>query len=253
MKKAVLITGAAKRLGKETSLKFAENGWHVIIHYNRSRKDADTLCAAINASGGSASVIQLDVSELDKIDAWMTDLIENHPGLCALINNASVFEYDNSTQIDLPTWNEAITANTVAPIMLAQAYLNKTAVTAPVVVNILDQKLANLNPDYFSYTLSKAALKTSTDMLAMAYKERNARICNVAPGLSLPSGDQTDAEFAVSSKMNLLERTTQTAEIAEAIYFVVTSGFASGETLFVDSGQHLTPHERDVMFLVRGE
>lgn len=181
----------------------------------------------------------------------MQDLMEQHEGLCVLVNNASIFDYDSSSKVDAEIWEKSLAINSLAPTILAQSFASHLQTKSGCIINILDQKLDNMNPDYFSYTISKSALAASTQMMAMAFKDKNIRVCNVAPGLSLPSGDQTSSEFDVSSKMNLLGQTTQTSEIANGIYFVATSNFASGQTLHIDSGQRFTSHERDVMFLVR--
>jgi len=145
-----------------------------------------------------------------------------------------------------------MTVNALAPVLLASGFAARLGaqVADACVINLLDQKLRNPNPDYFSYTISKAALAAASDIMARAYAPR-LRIANVAPGLMLPSGDQTQAEYERASRMNALGRQTSVEELAEGVFFLATNAAITGQTLFIDSGQSLTPQGRDVMFLVR--
>jgi NAD(P)-dependent dehydrogenase (short-subunit alcohol dehydrogenase family) len=120
------------------------------------------------------------------------------------------------------------------------------------VIQVTDQKLANPNPDFFSYTMSKHALGATVPMLAQAAAPGD-RVYGLAPGAILASYDQAPEEAEVSHKLNLLERRTGADEVADAAWFLATGPLAGGQTLFVDSGQHLLSQPRDVMFLARGE
>ena len=254
MSKSVLITGGAKRVGRLTAQRFSREGWHVIIHYNRSKAEAALLADNIIAGGGSASTIQFDLKDRASVLAGAAQAYKERPDWVLLINNASVFEYDNADEPDVDVWDESLAVNCLSPVLLAAEFVRLTqSAQERCVINLLDQKIENLNPDYFSYTIAKSGLDTASKMMAMAYARHGVRVCNVAPGLALPSGDQTQEEFEQSSKMNLLGHTTEVDEIIDGIYFLATSSVSTGQTLFVDSGQRLTPHERDVMFLVRGE
>ena len=254
MSKSVLITGGAKRVGRLTAERFSREGWHVIIHYNRSEADAVSLAEAIIADGGSASVIQFDLKDRASVLAGAAQVHKERPDWRLLVNNASVFEYDNADEPNTEVWDESLAVNCLSPVLLAAEFVRLTQpAKGRCIINLLDQKIENLNPDYFSYTIAKSGLDTASKMMAMAYAKYGVRVCNVAPGLALPSGDQTQEEFEQSSKMNLLGRTTAVDDIVDGIYFLATSSASTGQTLFVDSGQRLTPHERDVMFLIRGE
>lgn len=136
----------------------------------------------------------------------------------------------------------------VAPVVLARAL--HALGGSGVVVNLLDQKLWNPNPDHFSYTLSKAALLSATTMLAQALAPR-VRVCGVAPGVTLPSGDMDEREFAASHRLTPLQRSSTPEDIARAVRFLLESPAITGTTLLVDGGQHLQAQPRDVMFLVR--
>lgn len=244
------MTGGAVRIGAAIVRRLARDGRSVIIHYRRSADAALALCEDLTASGATAWTLGGDLAD----DAAVGDLIDRAmmlaPELGVLVNSASMFEPDGPSRPEPDQWREAMAINALAPARLA-ATLHAKAQGA-VVVNLLDQKLANPNPDYFSYTASKAALAEATRMQAMAFAPRTSLI-NVAPGLTLPSGDQTVEEHAASSVLNLLKRPTTPDELADAVAFAASGAVASGETIFVDGGQHLTPQSRDVMFLVRGE
>jgi NAD(P)-dependent dehydrogenase (short-subunit alcohol dehydrogenase family) len=140
-------------------------------------------------------------------------------------------------------------ANVAAPVILARAL---HAAGGGCVVNLLDQKLWNPNPDHFSYTLSKAALEAATTMLAMALAP-STRVCGIAPGVTLHSGDMDDAEFERAHRMTPLGRGSTPADVARAVRFLLEAPAVTGTTLLVDGGQHLAAQPRDVMFLARGD
>ena len=148
--------------------------------------------------------------------------------------------------------------NTAAAVVLAQGLhrLKKSNTTptaaAACVINLLDQKLWNPNPDYFSYTLSKAALESATTMLAQALAPL-VRVCGVAPGVTLLSGDMSDQEFDRAHRMTPLQRSSTPQDIAHSVRFLLQSPAVTGTTLLVDGGQHLQGQSRDVMFLARGD
>jgi NAD(P)-dependent dehydrogenase (short-subunit alcohol dehydrogenase family) len=169
-----------------------------------------------------------------------------------LVNSAAVFHYDNAAALDPAVLAEAMAVNAQTPTLLAQAYLRHArAHSGRRVLSLTDMKLANPNPDFFSYTLSKHALAASVTMLAMAAPDPADRIYAIAPGAMLPSFDQAPQEHETSGRMNLLARLTAPAEIADAALFLSQGWLKSGETLFIDSGQHLLAQPRDVLYLAR--
>jgi NAD(P)-dependent dehydrogenase (short-subunit alcohol dehydrogenase family) len=244
---AVLVTGGARRIGAAISRRFAAAGWHVVIHYQRSRADAEELAADLP----SAEVVQCDLADCDAAVDMVTGLAQRLPDWRALVNSASVFRPDSVVALDIGINWEAMQVNAAAPAEMAQAYLLQ-ARSAPGrrVIQITDQKLANPNPDFFSYTMSKHALAATVPMLAMAATAED-RVYALAPGAILASHDQAAEEAEVSHRMNLLGRRTLPEEVAEAVWFLATGPLASGQTLFVDSGQHLLSQSRDVMYLAR--
>jgi NAD(P)-dependent dehydrogenase (short-subunit alcohol dehydrogenase family) len=246
---AVLVTGAARRIGAAIARRFGEAGWHVVVHCHRSVAEAETLAAELP----SAEVVRCDLSDGAAPVALVEALAERLADWRALVNSASVFRPDDAAALDPATCLEAMQVNACTPTMMAQAYLNRARSTDGLrVIQVTDQKTANPNPDFFSYTMSKHALAATVPMLAMAAAAGD-RVYALAPGAILASHDQAEAEAEVSHRMNLLQRRTSAAEVADAAYFLATGPLASGETLFVDSGQHLLAQPRDVMYLAREE
>jgi NAD(P)-dependent dehydrogenase (short-subunit alcohol dehydrogenase family) len=244
---AVLVTGGARRIGAAISRRFAAGGWHVAVHYHRSREEAEALAADLP----SAELVQCDLADCDAAVDMVTQLARRLPDWRALVNSASVFRPDSVVALDIGINWEAVQVNAAAPAEMAQAYLLQARSAAGRrVIQVTDQKVANPNPDFFSYTMSKHALAATVPMLAMAAQAED-RVYALAPGAILASHDQADDEAEVSHRMNLLQRRTSTEEVAEAAWFLATGPLASGQTLFVDSGQHLLAQPRDVMYLAR--
>jgi len=247
---SVLVTGGAQRVGAVLSRRFAQAGWEVVIHFNRSAQPARDLKAQLLQGGARADMIEADLSKPAAVEGLILRTLELAPGLRVLINCASVFEADAVETPDAKMWAHSQAVNAYAPARLA-AELH-AHVAGGMVINILDQKLANPNPDYFSYTVAKAALAEATRLQAMAFAPRTY-VVGLAPGLLLPSADQTQAEYECSARMNLLSRPTTPDDLAEAALMAATGGLRTGEIIYVDGGQHLVSQARDVMFLVRGE
>ena len=245
---SVLITGAAQRLGAAFATRFAQAGWHVVIHYRESADEAGELAASLP----NADTIGFDIADREAMEAAVAALAGRLDNWRALINCASVFELDTAERIDPEIFDRAMQTNAEGPLALAQAYLARAeARTGRHVINVIDQKVANLNPDFFSYTMAKASLAAATRMLAMARGESADRIYALHPGAMLPSFDQAAEEHEISGRMNLLQRLTAPSELADAALFLATGAMRSGEALFVDSGQHLLQQDRDVLFLAR--
>jgi NAD(P)-dependent dehydrogenase (short-subunit alcohol dehydrogenase family) len=244
---AVLVTGGARRIGAGISRRFAAGGWQVVIHYQRSRAAAEDLAAELD----TAEIVQCDLADCDAAVDMVTSLAQRLDDWRALVNSASVFRPDSVVALDIGINWEAMQVNAAAPAEMAQAYLLQArSAQGRCVIQVTDQKLANPNPDFFSYTMSKHALAATVPMLALASAPED-RIYALAPGAILPSHDQEADEAEVSHRMNLLERRTTPEEVAEAAWFLATGPLASGQTLFVDSGQHLLAQPRDVMYLAR--
>ena len=245
---AVLVTGGAVRIGAAIVERFAHAGWHVVIHHRTSHREADALIARLP----SAEVVECDLSDGDAAVAMVEKLASRLPDWRVLINSASVFEYDGVTALDPEANTKARQINAITPSRMAQAFLaSAKARVGRRVIQVTDQKLANPNPDFFSYTMSKHALAATIPMLAIGHQDSNDRIYGLAPGAILASHDQSEDETELSHRLNPLKRKTGADEIAEAALFLTTGNLRSGETLFIDSGQHLLNQDRDVIYLAR--
>lgn len=248
MQPAVLITGGARRIGAAIARAFGHAGWHVVIHHRDSHDEAEALAASLP----SAEALPCDLGDADAALAMIAALAARLDDWRVLVNNASVFQHDTTEVLDPAIFAEALTVNAEVPVRMTQAFLAQArALGGRRVIQITDQKLVNPNADFLSYTMSKHALAATIPMMAMTQGDARDRIYGLAPGASLPSHDQVDAEHEVSGRMNLLARLTDPAELAEAALFLSQGWLASGETLMVDSGLHLVPTLRDVLFMAR--
>ena len=270
----VLVTGAAKRLGREIALALAAGGWRVAVHYRNSEQDAiETVaaCAHITSasarifdgpplentapSGGSslhevknvgAHMFDADLGNESAVRALLPRVLAHFGQVDAVVNSASAFEQDDADTFSYESLGKHLTSNTGAPILLAQALHTHVASrdAKGAVVNLLDQKLWNQNPDFLSYTLSKAALEAANTMLAMALAPL-VRVVGVAPGLTLTSHLLSDAQFAELHKLSPLGRSSTPADVAATVKFALDNQSITGTTLLVDGGQHLMKFERD--------
>ncbi len=245
----MLVTGGATRIGAALVRGFAAAGWHTVIHYRSSSAEADALAATL----ASAETIACDLTDHAAAAAMIADLAARLPDWRCLINSASVFDYDGPAALDPAVFAEAMQVNALAPARMAQTYLGKARSAAhKVVIQITDMKLANPNPDFFSYTMSKHALASTIAMLAKGFAaDQQARVYGIAPGAILASHDQSEDETEISHRLNLLGRKTGPDEIVSAALFLASGVMTSGQSLFIDSGQHLMDQPRDVIWLAR--
>jgi NAD(P)-dependent dehydrogenase (short-subunit alcohol dehydrogenase family) len=235
----VLVTGGAKRLGAAIARAVAGAGHQVVIHYGTSRDEAEALARELNADtvGGDLA----DTAMLANLFARAAADGAIH----GLVNSASVFAFDAPAAIDPALAARLHAINCVAPALLTAALAAQGGEGA--VVNLLDQKLANPNPDFFSYSLSKFALEGATTMLAQAFAPR-VRVNAVSPGLTLPSGEQSAAEFDRVARANLLERPVGAEAVAAAVVYLLEARSVTGQNLYVDCGQRFLARDHDVMF-----
>jgi NAD(P)-dependent dehydrogenase (short-subunit alcohol dehydrogenase family) len=260
---SVLITGAAKRLGREIALYFARSGWNVAVHYGASADEAKKTCSEIEALGVKTVAVQGKLEFESDIKRFYLEAEDALGPLDCLINSASRFAYDRASSLEQGMTHESLILNMqinlAAPILLSQMMYQQTIknkkrhpdkLFLPAIIQLLDQKLMNLNPDYLSYTLSKSALQTAITMMAMDFAP-DVRVIGLAPGITLPSGDQTKDEFAKSHQMTPLNKSSTTEDIAAAAFYLANAQAITGTTLYVDGGQHLMSSDRDVMFKIR--
>ncbi len=244
--RAALVTGGARRIGRAIVEALAADGCAVAIHHHRSREAAESLAAAIAARGGRAVAIGGDLASPD-CGALVAQAAAQLGPLAVLVNNASLFERDEPDSVTAERFDRHMAVNARGPALLARAF----AAQAPrgddcCIVNLLDQKLWNPNPDFLSYTLSKAALKELNTVLAMALAP--VRVCGVAPGLTLPSEKMSEENFRRAHGRTPLGRGSTPEDIAAAVRYLVNARAVTGTVLLVDAGQHLVRSDRDVMF-----
>jgi NAD(P)-dependent dehydrogenase (short-subunit alcohol dehydrogenase family) len=250
-----LVTGAAQRLGRAIALDLAAAGWDIALHHHTS-DPADTLAAA-QAAGARVHALAADLADEAACNALVPAAVAALGRLDAVVNNASLFEYDDVARFTVAALERHWRANTAPAVLLARALhvhlRTRGAGERGCVVNLLDQKLWNPNPDYFSYTLSKAALEAATGLLARALAPV-LRVCGVAPGVTLISGPLMDEPtFDAAHRLTPLQRSSTAADVARAVRFLLEAPAITGTTLLVDGGQHLLAQPRDVVFLARRE
>ncbi len=249
--RTVLVTGSAKRLGREIALALAREGWQVAIHFRDSLEDAKSTSAQCTRLSGNSATFRANLGNEPAVRNLLPRVIAHFGHLDALVNSASTFEHDNSASFSFAAMDKHMRSNTGAAILLAQAlhrHVQERQASDPAargaVVNLLDQKLWNQNPDFFSYTLSKAALEAATTMLALALAPA-VRVVGVAPGLTLTSTMLTEEQFKARHKLALLDQSSTPQDVASTVRFALDNGSITGTTLLVDGGQHLMRFERD--------
>jgi NAD(P)-dependent dehydrogenase (short-subunit alcohol dehydrogenase family) len=247
----VLVTGAAKRVGRAIALDLAAHGFDVAVHCRASRDEAEATAADARAAGARAQVFAADLADEAACRALVPQVARVMGRLDAVVNNASHFAYDNAESFTYAAMDAHWRANTAPAVVLAQALAAHLKGCSEVgcVVNLSDQKLWNPNPDYLSYTLSKAALEAATTLLAQALAPQ-VRVVGVAPGVTLVSGPAMDAAgFEAAHRMTPLGRSSTPEDVARTVRFVLESPAITGTTILVDGGQHLSAQPRDVAFL----
>ncbi len=255
-----LVTGAARRIGRVIALELAHAGFDIALHHRagdeKTLADANAAAREFEAVGARVRLFAADFAAPAATAALLPAVAQAFGRVDVVVNSASRFEYDSPAQFD-PALLESLTrSNTAAPVALARALAAQVPAQArharvtPCVVNLLDQKLHNPNPDYFSYTLTKAALAHATVLLAQALAPA-VRVCGVSPGITLVSGPMDEDEFAKAHKLTALGRSSTPEDIARAVRFLVESPAITGIDLAVDGGQHLVGQSRDVLFLAR--
>lgn len=246
--KGVLVTGAAVRVGRALALALAADGWFVFVHHNRSAAEARRTVADIVAAGGKAKAVRADLTSARQAEGLVAKCRARGVQLTCLVNSASLFKLDRAPTATAALFDRHMAVNLRAPLLLSQALARQLpGGETGVIVNLLDQKLYNLNPDFLTYTLSKVGLQGLTRLLAQALAPR-IRVAGIAPGLTLRSGSQTDARFAEQHAQNPLGVGVTVDDLVRAMRFILQTPTYTGDTLIVDSGEHLTGRPRDIAF-----
>jgi NAD(P)-dependent dehydrogenase (short-subunit alcohol dehydrogenase family) len=238
--RTALITGAARRIGRAVALDLAEAGWAVAIHYRNSGSEADALAEEIRSDGGRARTFQGDLADRQDLDRLVAEVGRELGPVTTLINNASEFLPDSIGTLDEKTWDLHLCINLKAPVFLSEAMAKQLPEGVEGnIINITDQRVWNLTPEFFSYTISKAGLWTATRTLAQALAPR-IRVNAIGPGPVLRSIHQTDDDFEREKQSTLLKRGPSAKEIAAAVRFILATPSLTGQMIALDGGQHLT-------------
>jgi NAD(P)-dependent dehydrogenase (short-subunit alcohol dehydrogenase family) len=245
--KSILVTGAARRIGRQLALDLAAEGWDIAIHYNTSVDDAREVAGLVEAQGRRAAIVQGDLSIPGVPDRLIAEASDAFGGLTGLINNASVFEPDEAGSITPESWAQHLDTNLRAPVFLSQAFARQLPFgQSGNIISIIDQRVWKLNPKFFSYTASKAALWTVTRTLAQALAPR-IRVNAIGPGPALPSVRMDEEEFQKQSRLTLLGRGTSPSEISAAAKFILSQPALTGQMIVLDGGQHLVWQTPDLV------
>lgn len=244
---SVLVTGAARRIGRTLALDMARDGWDLAVHCNTSVAEAEEVVDQIRAMGRRAVMVRGDLSDPDVPERLIDEASAALDGLVCLINNASLFEPDEVGSISRQSWARHNDTNLRAPVFLSQAFARQLpAASEGNIISIIDQRVWKLNPRFFSYTMSKSGLWTATRTLAQALAPR-IRVNAIGPGPALPSVRMDDEEFAKQSRLTLLGRGTSPREISGAVKFILSQPSLTGQMIALDGGQHLVWQTPDVI------
>lgn len=247
-KGAALVTGGAKRIGRAIVEALAADGYAVVIHHNRSGAEAAALAQQIVRAGGRACALGFDLGRPD-VSQLVAQAEAALGKLTLLVNNASLFVRDEAASFTAETWDAHLAVNARAPALLAQDFARRAPADRDCcVINLLDQKLWNLNADFFSYTISKMALHGVTALQARALAP--VRVCGIAPGLTLPSAKMSDENFRRAHVQTPLGRGSTTDDVVGAVRYAISARNYTGDVIVIDGGQHLVSRNRDVMFEV---
>jgi NAD(P)-dependent dehydrogenase (short-subunit alcohol dehydrogenase family) len=242
-----LVTGGAKRIGAAIVEALASKDFAVIIHFNTSEHEAMTLAKRINDGGGSAAPMHADLANPDAVAAMMADAAKPFGPVTLLVNNASSFLTDTLHTIEVAQWNKQFSVNIRAPSMLAKDFAAALPEgTSGSIINIIDQRVWKLTPEFYSYTLSKAALWAATQTMAQTLAP-HIRVNAVGPGPTL--GNLHDGETGVQKEAagTLLEARVDPKEIAAAVGYLASARHVTGQMIAVDSGQHLGWRTSDIV------
>ncbi|HKJ75121.1 MAG TPA: SDR family oxidoreductase [Alphaproteobacteria bacterium] len=243
--KTALVTGAGRRIGRAIATSLAAKGWRVAVHYCDSAEDAESAVSEIESAGGEAIALKADLHDRDAV-MKLAEQAAAFGTVSCLVNNASVFENDDIESVTPESWDRHLGVNLMAPLLLTQA----VAKSLPEgengnIINIVDQRVWRLTPNFLSYTVSKSGLWTLTQTLAQALAPR-IRVNAIGPGPVLPSPRQTDAQFAAQVRTLPLQRGPLVEEICQTIAFILETPSMTGQMIALDGGQHIAWQTPDV-------
>ena len=241
MTKAILITGSGTRIGAFLAKNLSKNGWAVAIHYNKSRDSAELLSEEIRASGGEVALVKADLSISGDLDALIKKASENLGlRLTALINNASTFEEDSLESFTNSSFDYHMDINLRAPIILSQKFAEQLpSNTKGQIINIIDQRVLNSDPSFFTYSISKSALFWATKTMAQTLAP-NIRVNAIGPGPTIKNYIQTDEDFNSEINSTLLKNGSPPDELLKGVLYLLSESSVTGHMIPIDGGQHLS-------------
>ena len=244
--KSVLVTGAARRLGRAIALDLAGAGWNVAVHYNGSAAEAEETAAAARGQGARAVALQADLAREDQTAGLVDRAREAVGPLTALINSASLFENDDWQTASRASWDAHMGINLRAPFVLAQAFARQLPPGVEGnIINIVDQRVLKPTPQFLSYSLSKAGLHWLTTTLAQGMSPK-VRVNAVGPGPTLRNARQSEADFERQRHATILERGADPADVCAGVRYLLAAPAVTGQMIAVDGGQHLAWQTPDV-------
>jgi|TARA_B110001452_G_scaffold249160_1_gene236500 NAD(P)-dependent dehydrogenase (short-subunit alcohol dehydrogenase family) len=247
--KTVLITGSSKRIGRSIALKLAEKGFNIAIHYNKSRKESDSLQKELETYKIKVKTFKLDLQKTNRIKPFFKSIVNYFGEINVLINNASTFEFDSIKSSTINSYDKHLDVNLKAPFFLSKYFVEAIGKKKGNIINILDQRVMNTTPYFTSYTISKSALLTLTRSLALSLAPK-IRVNAIAPGPTLKSIRQTKGEFEKQILRTPLKKKVSLEEINNGILFLLKSETITGQTILLDSGQNMGwAHTKSIKFI----
>lgn len=244
--KSVLVTGAAKRLGRSIALDLAQAGWNIALHFNRSDRDAIETAEQVSAAGHRVALLKADLLDEDSVGSLVARATAELGSICALVNSASIFESDDWSSATKNSWERHMAVNLRAPFVLSQALARALPDgRRGAIVNIIDQRVLKPTPQFISYSLSKAGLHWLTTTLAQALAPR-VRVNAVAPGPTLINARQSESQFRRQREATILGSGAEPQDICDAVRYLLGAQAVTGQVLAVDGGQHLIWQTPDV-------
>lgn len=246
--KRALVTGAGARLGKAMAQALGEDGWAIAVHYRGSKAGADETATHIRAAGGTAELVQADLSDEEQTATLVRAAQEALGGpLTLLLNSASTFEDDTALEHTRDNWDFHMGPNFRSPVLLAQHFARALPDDeAGLIVNMIDMRVLKLNPLFFTYTLSKSALWTATRTLAQSLAP-NIRVNGIGPGPTLENVHQKPGEFDAEARATLTQQGSNPGEIVKTLRYLIEADSITGQLIASDGGQHLMWQTPDVM------
>ena len=243
-----LVTGAGKRIGRALALALADAGYDVAVHYHSSKEDADDVASLIRQTGHRAEIVQADLSKEEQTSTLIAKASDALGPLTLLVNSASAFEHDDIDAMTRSSWDRHMEANLRAPVKLAQDFAQQAPQQANnLIVNLIDQRVLKLTPQFLSYTVSKAALFSVTKTLAQALGPKGIRVNAIGPGPTLKNPRQSDKDWRRQNDATVLGYGATPDDICAALIYLTTARAVTGQMIAVDGGQHLAWQTPDVL------